>query len=90
MKLSPNDASRLDLPITVEEIKNAIMNMYKVKASGPDALPIEFYKENINRIGQELLQIYEEALSLGTLRKDINVGLIKLIPKDGDRTLIKN
>ena len=34
--------------------------------------------------------MYEETLQEGTLRPKVNKGIIKLIPKDGDRMPIKN
>lgn len=55
-----------------------------------DGCPIEFYKSNIGWIGKELCEVYGEAITQGTLGRDINVAPIKLIPKEGDKILIKN
>ena len=64
--------------------------MVNDKAPGPDGIIVEFYKKNIDWIGNELLNLYNEAYSKGTLGSCINLGVIKLIPKEGDRSLIKN
>lgn len=78
------------MPITRDEIKNAILSLSNDKSPGPDGFPIEFYKMNIDWVPDDLTKLYEEAICKGTLGKEINQGLIKHIPKDGDRTLIKN
>lgn len=80
----------LKKPITVGEIENAIGALNNGKALGPDGLPIEFYKVNIEWIIEELLEVYKEAIEIGSLGLDINRGIIKLLPKDGDKSLIKN
>lgn len=36
------------------------------------------------------MEIYEEAFNQGSLGTDINKGITKLLPKDGDKALIKN
>lgn len=35
------------------------------------------------------MELYEEAIQTGSLGSDINAGLIKLVPKDGDKLSIK-
>ena len=57
---------------------------------GPDGLLVEFYKANINCICKDLLENFNEALNSRSLGCSINRGIIKLIPKDGDKTLLKN
>lgn len=54
-----------------------------------DGLLVEFYKIFSDWINGDLLQVYQEALGQGTLGKIINKGIIKLLPKGGDKTLIK-
>ncbi|XP_059064555.1 uncharacterized protein LOC131856693 [Cryptomeria japonica] len=51
---------------------------------------MEFYKANIKWICKDLLNIYNEAIDVGTLGREINSGIIKLIPKEGDKALLKN
>jgi hypothetical protein len=89
-KLSKEDSLPLEAPINLEEVKGSIHSMAIEKAPKPDGLPIEFYKINMEWISSELKHLYEFALSRGSLGPEINVGLIKLIPKTGDKTLIKN
>ena len=62
--------------------------MIRLQAPRPNGLPIEFYKKNIDWIVPYLLSVYEEAIDKGSLGPKLNAGVIKLIPKEGDRLLI--
>lgn len=89
-RVSDEDAKVLDREITIEEVNQAIRALSSDKSPSPDGLPVEFYKSNMSWIEKELCQVYSEAITQGTLGQEINVGLIKLIPKEGDKTLVKN
>lgn len=64
--------------------------MSNEKALDPDGIPVEFYKLHVEWISKDLWLIYNESMECGSLGSEINARLIKLIPKDGDITLIKN
>lgn len=85
-----DESNLLKSKIIVHEIKDAIRALKDNKAPGPDGLLVEFYKTNIDWIADDLYDIYNEALATGTLGEFINRGIIKLIPKEGDKALIKN
>ena len=89
-RISDNDASFLKQPIILEEIEKSINSFNNDKAPSPDGLLIEFYKVNSKWICKDLLNVYNEAIDIGTLGRDINSRIIKLIPKEGDKSLIKN
>ncbi|XP_059072101.1 uncharacterized protein LOC131872684 [Cryptomeria japonica] len=90
LRWSPLKMHCLAEDITLGDINNAINSLKNDKTPGPDGLPIEFYKANQHWIAKDLLEIYNEALAQGSLGPSINKGIIKLIPKDGDKALIKN
>lgn len=89
-RISPEDSIPLNQKVSIEEISAAINSLNSDKALGPDGLPIEFYKANIEWIAIDLHDVYFEAFDNGSLGTGINKGTIKLIPKEGDRALIKN
>ena len=89
-KLDPNDIADLSKNISVEEIEGAIKALNNERAPGPDGFSVEFYKSNIGWICNDLLDLYSKALNNGTLGQDINRGIIKLLPKEGDKTFIRN
>jgi len=47
-KIKDEEAKVLDRGLSVEEIRVAISRMANDKAPGPNRLPIEFYKKNID------------------------------------------
>jgi hypothetical protein len=51
---------------------------------------MKFFQETIEEIALESLAAYQAMLQLGQLSKIFNQGLIMLIPKSGDPSLIKN
>lgn len=75
--------------MSLEEIKDAIVSLDNRKAPRSDGLPMEFYKKCIDWVGEDLLQVHQEVVDKGSLHEDINTGLIKLLPKDGDKILIR-
>lgn len=71
-------------------MKNDILSMSNDKSPRSDGLPIEFYKTFSYWVSKDLLQVYVEALDKGSLGKIMNKGIINLLPKCGDKNLIKN
>ncbi|XP_059067565.1 uncharacterized protein LOC131858359 [Cryptomeria japonica] len=88
--ISKGESNLLKQNFTIDEIRKAINSLCNDKALRPDGLPVEFYKANLKWICFDLLDIYDEALGKGSLGNVINKGIIKLIPKDGDKALVKN
>jgi len=79
--------------ITVEEITNAILATPNYKASGPDGVPIEFYKalipfddenNNDNSSGMHCLQALFDRIFIGDFPNSWNEASIISIPKKGD------
>lgn len=89
-RISDGDALLLKARISIQEIADAIKALKDNKAPSLDGLPTEFYKANLDWVTHDLYDIYNEALDNGTLGEFINKGIVKLIPKDGDKVLIKN
>lgn len=89
-RISKDDALLLKARISIQEIVDAIKALKDNKAPSLDGLPVEFYKANLEWVMHDLYDIYNEALGNGTLGEFINKGIVKLIPKEGDKVLIKN
>lgn len=89
-KVSEEQVRKLDMPINVEEISDTILSMANGKSPGVDGLPAEFYKKNIDWVVDDLLGVYAKAFEVHSLGKDINKGVIKLLPKNGDKYQVKN
>lgn len=88
--LDNDDITILSKDISFDKVEKAINSLNNDKAPSPDGLPVEFYKANISWICKDLHDIYVEAIANGSLGPKINSDIIKLLPKDGDKALIKN
>ena len=76
--------------ISIQEIEEAISSLANGKSPGIDGLQAKFYKVNKDWISSELFEVYQFAADNGSLGDKINQGLIKLLPKDGDKLQVKN
>lgn len=65
--IRPEDKEHLEKPITKEEIDQAINQMQNSKAPGPDGYTAEFYKAFKTHISPLLLEVFNEALTKGSL-----------------------
>lgn len=81
---------RLDAPISLQELADSIDKLGCNKSPGIDGLPNEFYKEFSPWLCPLLLQVWEESLRFGALQRTINMGVIKLIHKRGERDVLDN
>lgn len=79
--LSGEQKTRLDAPITEEEVRAAFSSMKNGKSPGLDGFPIEYYKKYIDILAPVLHKVYLEALEIGSLPGTFNDALISLIPK---------
>lgn len=81
--LNPDQRDGLDAPVTASEILEVIRTLKVGKAPGPDGLTAEFFKCFPEEVTPLLLQMYNEAFSLGTLPPTLCQALITLILKKG-------
>ena len=49
---------------------------------------IEFYKHDLDWIWEDLLLFYSDAFDNGSLGRNVNKGIVKLLLKVGDRSLV--
>ena len=85
-----NQNEKLIIPISKNELKEAIDQMENDKSPGIDGIPIEFYKIFYDKIEKDLLQIYNNILFTEKKpTKTINQAIITLIPKKGNLNQLK-
>ena len=83
--VSEEDSNRINNPITLEELKWAINSLANEKSLGCDGLLAKLYKTNIYWIFIDFLALYKDSFGRGSLERSIKKGMIKLIPKNGDK-----
>lgn len=79
--LSPDQQSLLEQDITMEELTDALKEMAKGKASGPDGIPIEVYCKYQDDILPPLLQVFRSSHANGFLPDSLSEANIILILK---------
>lgn len=88
--LSQSDSEKCEHTITQEEILDSIKSAKLNRAPGIDGLPIEFYKffwDDIKFLLTKLIQNFQQTGALPASMKKI---VLTPIPKQGDRTNLKN
>lgn len=73
--------SKLEQPITLEELSAAVKSLQSGKSPGPDGYAVEFYKKFFPQIAQILLDMYNEAFINGNLPLTLTQASISLILK---------
>ena len=88
-QLSEQENNILKAQFTEQEVYDAIFQMEKNKAPGPDGFPAEFYKKCWNIIKKDLMEMFD-AFHKGELPLfHLNFGTIILLPKKEDAIQIQ-
>ncbi|KAK5837222.1 hypothetical protein PVK06_013032 [Gossypium arboreum] len=80
-KLSEETTSKLELPFTLEEIKEAVWSCDELKAPGLVGFNMCFFKGCWQLVREDLFNMMIEFFRTGKLKKSINSSFIALIPK---------
>ena len=90
-KLDVTQCILLDSEITLEEISEALKEMPRNKAPGPDGIPADFYKVFWIKIKGLIHEVFSKCRENGILFDSARQGIISLIPKEGrNRSFLKN
>lgn len=79
--LSIDASTHLSLPVTAEEIKNALFLMHPHKRLGPDGLHPFFFQKFWNITNQKLIPLVTEVFLHNKIPTFLNKIFISLIPK---------
>lgn len=88
-KVSDEENEKLTRPFTEEEIKNALFQMEKNKAAGPDQIPIKFYQCCSGIIKQDIVELFQDLYEGRLDISRLNYGIITLLPKVQDAERIQ-
>ena len=77
-------------PISLENLHSALSKMDSNKSPGSDGLTVEFYRFFFEEIGPEFLKVCEAIFENQCLPVSMTQGVITLVPKKGDRSVLKN
>ncbi|KAL0292750.1 UNVERIFIED_CONTAM: hypothetical protein Sradi_6975700 [Sesamum radiatum] len=79
--LTEAEADALVLPVSSEEVKQALFDIDESKAPGLDGYSAGFFKAAWPVIGEEVTQAILDFFQTGRLLKQVNATLLSLIPK---------
>ena len=88
--LKEHEAKLLEGEITENECKMALKNMKLNKSPGSDGIPVEFYITFWENVKQMLIESINSAYQVGELSTSQKKGILSLIFKKGDKTLLEN
>ncbi|GAB2286220.1 hypothetical protein Dimus_039749 [Dionaea muscipula] len=80
-KVSMEDQQLLCIPITNDEVKDALWTIGDNKALGPDGYSAGFFKKAWHIIGDDICNAIREFFSTGQLLRQLNHAIIVLLPK---------
>ena len=89
-KVPEGKVGDLEAPISLQELEGALKKMGKRKAPGIDGLPVEFYSEFWGVLGPAVLEVLREVLRTGQLGDTMSKGVISLIHKKGETSVLEN
>jgi hypothetical protein len=80
-RVTTNENDALTGEFTEEEIKSALFQMEKNKATGPDGFPIEFFQVCWDFVKSDIVDMFRDFHDRSLDIKRLNNGIITLIPK---------
>jgi hypothetical protein len=89
-KLTEDERSELDLPITLLELEQSINSANMKSAPGPDGITNPFIKHFWGLFRVPLLKYANACFASGNLTDNFRRARIRLIPKKGNKKLLKN
>ena len=90
LSLSSKQADLCEGDLSVKECLKAVQGMAKSKTPGLDGLPAEFYLAFWSVLGSDLVDVLNHAFQVGFLSVSQRRGLINLVFKADDQSLLKN
>jgi Reverse transcriptase (RNA-dependent DNA polymerase) len=89
-KLNNNERTALESDLTFEELFSSLNESNLKSAPGIDGFSNLFIKKNFSVLGRPLFNCCKACLNDGSLIETFSTAQIKLIPKKGDTTKLKN
>ena len=89
-RLTEEESTLCEGELTEEELQKAVISLENDKSPGIDGLTANFYKYFWPLFGTSLTHVYNHAFRAGRLAVSQRRGIITLLFKKGDRTLLQN
>jgi hypothetical protein len=88
--IKAEEAAWLERPFEEEEITMVVRNMNGDKSPGPDGFPMTFYHACWHIIKDDLLAVFGELYTEGSIERSINATFLTFIPKKSNATEVRD
>lgn len=89
-RFTPSMIKALDLPLSKQELHNALLQMAKARNPGPDGILTEFFNRFWDILGDDFYEMVNVSIQGGHLPPGMTSGSIVLLFKNGDRADLAN
>ncbi|KAL4570415.1 hypothetical protein LXL04_026067 [Taraxacum kok-saghyz] len=89
-QLTPQDSSKIEDPITYDEVKAAAWACGGERAPGPDGFSFEFIRKQWDKIGDDIFQAVKDFEKNGQIPQGCNSSFVVLVPKISDPVTLDN
>ncbi|GJX76497.1 RNA-directed DNA polymerase, eukaryota [Tanacetum coccineum] len=89
-RLSSDQATDLESPVTTDEIRNAVWACGENKSPGPDGFTFEFFRMFWNVIGPDMSVAVEWFFNHNSFSRGCNSSFVSLIPKIPDPKIVSD
>ena len=88
--ISHENRSTFTSKVSLHEVERALKSFKKDKSPGPDGYPVEIFLAFFDLLGEELVNLVEDARLTGRVLPSLNSTFITLIPKFDKPTTFAN
>uniref|UniRef100_A0A2N9I786 Reverse transcriptase domain-containing protein n=1 Tax=Fagus sylvatica TaxID=28930 RepID=A0A2N9I786_FAGSY len=88
--IKAEEAAWLERPFEEDEVTMVVRKMNGDKSPGPDGFPMTFYHACWHIIKGDLLAVFGELYTEGSIERSINVNFLTLIPKKSNATEVRD
>ncbi|CAL2255075.1 unnamed protein product [Prunus armeniaca] len=79
--LEGDELEGLSCPVSIEEIKNSVFAIGRLKTPGPDGFPTLFYQDYWGFCSDDIISFVQDCFNTASLPDHLNETLISLVPK---------
>ena len=81
--INEKEATRLELPFTIDEVFTALNDLNGDKAPGSDGFTMAFWQFSWKIVKEDIMRMFKEFLEIGEFVKNLNTTFMVLVPKKG-------
>lgn len=89
-RLNDSEQALCEGPLTLAEASEALCKSNRNKSPGVDGLTVEFYPHFWDKLGELLVNVFNQSLEWGDLPESMKASVTRLVHKRNDKRVLKN